>query len=163
MGSRCPRVGGVAVMRTLRAVEVAGPARGRWVLTAESGRFLADHEVDLDADSVEYEAFCDLMGFLDGQRLPHDPVGSEAAAVDRVSAWISEQVFGEALLAMFEDTVRVIVPRDAEFMLARPLELAEVSGVPLTRRQVSLVYEPAGFGAPGDKEHATESMRILAL
>lgn len=150
-------------MQTLRAVEVAGPARWRWVLTAESGRFLADHEVDLDAGTVEYEAFCDLMGFLDRQRLPHDPVGSEAAAVDRVSAWISEHVFGRALLAMFEDTVRVVVPRDAEFMLARPLELAQVSGVPLTRRQVSLVYEPAGSGAPGDKEHATESMRILAL
>jgi hypothetical protein len=154
---------GVAVMQTLRAVEVAGPTRWRWVLSAESGLLLADHEVDLDADSAEYEAFCDLMVYLDRHRLPHDPVGSEAAAVERLSAWISERVFGETLLAMLADTVRVIVPRDAEFMLSRPLELAEVGGVTLARKQISLVYELADLGAPGDKQNATESVRILAL
>lgn len=150
-------------MQTLRTVEVAGPTRWRWVLSAESGGLLADHEVDLDADTVEYEAFCDLMGYLDRHRLPHDPVGSEAAAVDRLSAWISEHVFGGVLLARLADTVRVIVPRDAEFMLSRPLELAKVGGVPLARRQISLVYEPADLGAPGEKENAIESVRMLAL
>ncbi|MGH3977889.1 MAG: hypothetical protein ACRDRZ_02630, partial [Pseudonocardiaceae bacterium] len=149
--------------QALRVVEVAGPNRWRWVLTAESGQVLADHQVDLDVDTAEYEAFCDLVGHLDRHRLPHDPVGSEAEAVERVSTWISEHVFGRGLLAKFSGTVRVIAPRGAEFLLSRPLELARVNGVPLARRQVSLVYEPAGLAGPGDKEDVAGSVRILAL
>lgn len=149
--------------QALRAVEVAGPNRWRWVLTAESGKVLADHQVDLDVNTAEYEAFCDLVGHLDRHRLPHDPVGSEAEAVERVSTWISEHVFGRALLAKFSGTVRVIAPRGAEFLLSRPLELARVNGVPLARRQVSLVYEPAGLAEPGNKEDVAGSVRILAL
>jgi hypothetical protein len=151
------------VTQVLRAVEVAGPSQWRWVLTAESGRVLADHQVDLDIGTAEYEAFCDLIGHIDRHRLPHDPVGSETEAVDRVSTWISEHVFGRALLARFSGTVRVIIPRDAEFLLSRPLELAKANGVPLARRQVSLVYEPVGVSEPDDKEDVAGSVRILAL
>jgi hypothetical protein len=32
------------------------------------------------------------------------------------------------------------VPADADFLLDRPLELADADGVPLARRGVSLVY-----------------------
>jgi WD40 repeat protein/tetratricopeptide (TPR) repeat protein len=151
------------VTQELRAVEVAGPNRWRWVLTAGSGRTLGDHQVDLDVSTAGYEAFCDLIGHLDRHRLPHDPVGSEAEAVDRVSTWISEHVFGRTLLARLSGTVRVVVPRDAEFLLSRPLELARINGVPLARRQVSLVYEPAGLAEPDGKEDVDGSLRILAL
>jgi tetratricopeptide (TPR) repeat protein len=151
------------VVQVLRAVEVAGLNRWRWVLAAESGQVLADRQVDLDVETAEYEAFCDLAGHIERHRLPHDPVGSEADAVDRVSAWISDHVFGDALLTKFSGTVRVIVPRGAEFLLSRPLELARVKGVVLARRQVSLVYEPAGLIEPTGKEDVTGSVRILAL
>ncbi|MEZ0072486.1 CHAT domain-containing protein [Planotetraspora sp. GP83] len=149
--------------QVLRAVEVAGPSGWRWVLSEESGLILADHRVELDVGTAEYEAFCDLIEHLDRHRLPHDPVGSETEAVDRVSTWISEHVFGEALLARLSGTVRVIVPHGAEFLLSRPLELARVNGVPLARKQISLVYEPASLGVPGNKDDVAGSLRILAL
>ncbi|MER5269036.1 CHAT domain-containing protein [Actinosynnema sp. NPDC002837] len=149
--------------QTLTAVEVAGPHRWRWVLGDRSGRVLADHQVDLEVGTAEYEAFCDLVGHLDRHRLPHDPIGSEAAAVDRVSAWISERVFGDALLSRLSGSVRVVVPHDAEFLLSRPLELARVDGVPLARKQISLVYEPAGLDPPDGKEDVAGSVRVLAL
>jgi tetratricopeptide (TPR) repeat protein len=133
------------------------------VLTAESGQVLADHQVDLNVETAEYEAFCDLAGHIERHRLPHDQVGSETDAVDRVSVWISDHVFGDALLAKFSGTVRVIVPRGAEFLLSRPLELARVKGVALARRQVGLVYEPAGLIEPAGKEDVAGSVRILAL
>lgn len=69
--------------QALRAVDVTGPHRWWWVLTAGSGQVLADRQVDLDVDTAEYEAFCDLVGHLDRHRLPHDPAGSEAEAVER--------------------------------------------------------------------------------
>ncbi|MEU4746655.1 hypothetical protein AB0G02_40220, partial [Actinosynnema sp. NPDC023658] len=149
--------------QTLEAVEVAGPHRWRWVLSAESGRVLADHQVDLDVGTAEYEAFCDLVGHLDRHRLPHDPIGSETAAVDRVATWISERVFGDALLGRLSGSVRVLVPRDAEFLLSRPLELARIDGVPLSRKQISLIYEPADLDVPEDKEDVVGSVRVLAL
>ncbi|WP_367127993.1 CHAT domain-containing protein [Saccharothrix sp. HUAS TT1] len=149
--------------QTLEAVEVAGPHRWRWVLRAESGRVLADHQVDLDVDTAEYEAFRDLVGHLDRHRLPHDPVRSETAAVDRLGAWISERVFGDALLSRLSGSVRVLVPRDAEFLLSRPLELARVGGVPLARKQISLVYEPDDLDVPDDKQGVVGGVRVLAL
>ncbi|GAA1017950.1 hypothetical protein Aple_026690 [Acrocarpospora pleiomorpha] len=133
------------------------------MLSADSGRVLADHQVDLDVNAAEYEAFCDLFRHLARHRLPHDRVGSEAEAVDRVSAWISEQVLGRTILARLSGTVRVLVPRGAEFLLSRPLELARVSGVPLARKQVSLIYELDGHAKPYEKEDVAGSVRILAL
>jgi tetratricopeptide (TPR) repeat protein len=151
------------VAQALRVVEVSGRNRWRWVLSTESGQVLADHQVDLDVNTAEYEAFCDLTEHLDRHRLPHDPVGSETAAVDRVSAWISEHVFGNVLLSALSGTVRVILPRGAEFLMSRPLELARVNEVALARRQVSLIYELAGLAGAGEKEDVAGSVRILAL
>ena len=45
----------------LRAVEVAGPHRWRWLLVDEgSGAPLADHRVELDPGAAETGAFEDL-------------------------------------------------------------------------------------------------------
>ncbi|MGW6456007.1 hypothetical protein ACWF94_08770 [Streptomyces sp. NPDC055078] len=148
--------------QTLHAVDVAGPARWRWVLTSASGRVLGDHQVSLDTDGAEYEAFRDLRSYLRRQRLPHDPVGSETEAVRRLGTWIGSEVFGR-LGEQLSGTVRVVVPREAEFLLSRPLELARVNGVVLARRQVCPVYELPGVASPGDKEPVGESLRILAL
>jgi hypothetical protein len=129
---------GVSVTETLRAVEVTGLNRWRWVL--------ADHQVNLDVGTADYQAFCDLSGYLDRHRLPHDPVGSEAETVERVSAWISKDVFGSALSARLSGTVWVIVPAMRSFCWR--LELAKINGVPLARKKVSLVYAHASWARP---------------
>ncbi len=49
----------------LQAVDVAGPRRWRWLLVDESsGVPLADHQVELDPQAAETEAFEDLYRFL---------------------------------------------------------------------------------------------------
>lgn len=48
----------------LRATDVFGPTRWRWLLEDAGGRAVADHEVDLTPMSVTYEVFCDLDGYL---------------------------------------------------------------------------------------------------
>lgn len=149
----------------LRAVDVSGRTRWQWLLVDDDGRAVADHEVDLDAASVEFEAFCDLDGYLSRNRVPDDRVASEAAIVARVGAWIGERVLGRSvgagIVAGDDDTVRVEVPVEADFLLNRPVELAHIDGVSLARRGVSLVY---GWGGqPARKEPVGDSLRILAL
>lgn len=150
---------------TLRATDVAGPTRWRWLLVdTNTGRSLADHQVTLDPRSTEYEAFTDLSAYLRRNRLPDDRLGSETAIVSRVSRWIGEQVLGAGLGRHLTGTVRVVVPPEADFLLTRPLELAEVEGRPLARRGVSLVFElPGGEPPVAGKEPVGEALRILAL
>src|SRR5690606_15753112 len=64
----------------------------------------------------------------------------------QVGAWLGVRMLGERVGARIAErapvTVRVRVPPEAEFLLARPLELAYVDGMPLAARgDVSLVYE----------------------
>jgi hypothetical protein len=150
----------------LRAVDVAGPARWRWLLTDTDGRFITDHEVNLDQSSALYEAFVDLYGYVRRNRVPDDPVASEAMLVARVGAWIGEHAFGRVGPSLF-GTVQVEVPAEAMFLPARPLELAYVDGQPMARRGVSLVYHlPAKAGGTrpvGNKEPVGDRLRILAL
>jgi len=147
----------------LRVVEISGPTRWRWLLSDDRGRLLADHQVAVDADTAEYEAFCNLYSQIDRRRLPHDPVGSEKEIVDRLGVWIGTEIFGQRLAGKLSGTVRVVVPPEAEFLLARPLELAVVKGVSLARKQVSLVYELPGAAPSESKEDPSECLRVLAL
>ncbi|MEO3817930.1 CHAT domain-containing protein [Plantactinospora sp. B24E8] len=151
---------------TLRATDVAGPTRWRWLLVdTNTGRSLADHQVKLDPHATEYEAFTDLAGYLRRNRLPDDRIGSETAIVSRISRWIGEQVLGAGLGRLLTGTVRVVVPPEADFLLTRPLELAEVEGRPLARRGVSLVFELPGGEPPVavGRQPVGETLRILAL
>ncbi|MEO3744701.1 CHAT domain-containing protein [Plantactinospora sp. B5E13] len=151
---------------TLRATDVAGPTRWRWLLVdTNTGRSLADHQVKLDPHATEYEAFTDLAGYLRRNRLPDDRIGSETAIVSRISRWIGEQVLGAGLGRLLTGTVRVVVPPEADFLLTRPLELAEVEGRPLARRGVSLVFELPGGEPPvaHGRQPVGETLRILAL
>ncbi|MGH3979572.1 MAG: CHAT domain-containing protein, partial [Pseudonocardiaceae bacterium] len=161
-------MGGVLVGLVLRAVEVAGRHRWRWLLVDESsGAPLADHRVELDPKAVETEAFEDLYRFLRWRAEPDRRVASEAELAARVGAWLDSEVLGEpigrAIVAAAPVTVRVAVPDGAQFLAFRPWELAHVGGVPLAARgDVALVYDLAGAnGAP--KAPVAEALRMLAV
>ncbi len=152
----------------LRAVDVAGPCRWRWLLVDErSGVSLADHLVELDPGAAETEAFEDLYRFLRWRADPDRRVTSEAELVRRVGAWIGSVVLGErigrAIATAAPVTVRVVVPAGAEFLAFRPLELAHIGGVPVAERgHVALVYDlpgpPRSVKAP-----VGEALRMLAV
>ncbi len=162
---------------TLRAMDVEGPGRWRWLLVDDAGRALADHQVDLDPKSTEFEAFADLDGYLRRNRLPDDRVGSETAIVTRMRRWIGTQVLGATIGRQLTGTVRVVVPSEADFLLTRPLELADLDGQPLARRGVALVFELPGTdaltgaaalagtqpGGPLGKQPVGDRLRILAI
>ncbi|MEU0557444.1 hypothetical protein [Dactylosporangium sp. NPDC006015] len=161
----------------LRAVDVVGRSRWRWLLTDErSGAALADHPVDFGAlaGDREAEAFRDLYRFLRWNAVPDRRVESEAAWVDRLGQWIGERILGRsvgaAIAAAAPVTVRVRVPDAVGFLLYAPLELAYVGGVPLARRgDVSLVFEVgepsvAGARVPGAADAPVAGpLRMLAV
>lgn len=152
----------------LRAVDVVGPCRWRWLLIDEySGVSLADHLVTLDPGAAETAAFEDLYGFLRRRADPGRRVSSEAELVRRVGAWIGSVVLGErigrAIATAAPVTVRVVVPAGAEFLAFRPLELAHIGGVPIAAwGHVALVYDlpspPRLVKAPVDG-----ALRMLAV
>jgi tetratricopeptide (TPR) repeat protein len=150
---------------TLRPVDVRGPARWRWLLVDGVGQAVAHHEVELDRSAAEYGAFGDLYEYVRSRRLPDDVVASEADIVERVGRWVGEHVFGPRLGRALVGTVRVEVPPEADFLLSRPLELAHVDGVPLSRLGVSLVFDlvPSDAAPRVPKEPVGEALRILAL
>jgi hypothetical protein len=161
-------VGGGAVGLVLRAVEVAGPHRWRWLLVdMNSGVVLADHLVRLNPDSAGTQAFEDLDRFLRMRAEPDRPVAGEAELVHRVGAWLGSVVLGEqisrAIATTAPVTVRVQVPTGAEFLAFRSLELAHIGGVPVAARgDVALVYDLPG--PPGmRKEPVGAALRMLAV
>jgi hypothetical protein len=82
----------------LRAVEVVGRYRWRWLLVDErSGTALADQRVELDSKASETEAFEDLYRFLRWRAEPDRRVASEAQWVGRVGAWIGSAALGEEI------------------------------------------------------------------
>ena len=91
--SGCRPVGGVLVGLVLRAVEVAGRHRWRWLLVDESsGVPLADHRVELDSGAAETEAFEDLYRYLRWRADPDRRVASEAELLSRMGAWLGSDV-----------------------------------------------------------------------
>ena len=152
----------------LRAVDVAGPCRWRWLLVDErSGVMLADHRVELDPGAAETDAYGDLYRFLRWWADPDRRVISEAELVRRVGAWIGSVVLGERIGRIIASaapvTVRVVVPAGAEFVAFRPLELAHIGGVPLAAQgRVALVYDFPGSPRPV-KVPVGEALRMLAV
>ena len=152
----------------LRAVEVAGPHRWRWLLIDEfSGAPLADHQVELDPESAEVEAFAELYRFLRRRAHPDRRVASETELLGRIGTWIGSVALGkqvgQAMVSAAPVTVRVQVPAGAEFLAFRPWELAHVDGVPLAARgDVALVYELPGANGPA-KAPVGEVLRMLAV
>jgi CHAT domain/NB-ARC domain len=161
----------VAELR-LEVREFKDLTRWRWMLTDGAGRFVADHEVELDAGCWQYEAFTDLLGYLSWHVAPDSRADGEARAVAEVGAWIGESVLGPvapALVAARPATVRVVVPEEARALLFRPLELGHANGKPLAVQDVTLVLQPetatgpaaSGGGAAGVPDGGR--LRVLGL
>src|SRR6266511_5702354 len=131
-GAGCVRHGGRAAMGLLQleVLDFDGPTRWRWRLTQQpGGRFLADHQVDLDPATAQYEAFTDLDGYLRWNAAPDRRLQSEAELIAQVGGWIGERVLGPvgpAILKRRPSTVRLVLPPEAAVLAYRPLELAHV-------------------------------------
>ena len=162
---------GVALMGLVLGVaEFAGPRRWRWLLSDEdTGQPLADHQVSLDGEPEDFEAFTGLYRYLRWNAVPDRRVASEAEIVARVGTWAGVQVLGEQIAQAIIDaapvTVRVEVPAQAGFILGWPLELARAGGQPLAARgDVTLVYD---LGAPSPIAPSTRpsagEVRMLAV
>ncbi|MEV8437856.1 CHAT domain-containing protein [Actinosynnema sp. NPDC051121] len=149
----------------LRATEVQGPTRWRWLLL-DGEHAAADHEVDLDPTSAEYEALADLAGYLRRNAAPDDRVPSEAGIVDRLGAWLGERLLGPRIGRLIvdgdADVVRVELGDGAHLLPHWPLELSHVDGVPLARHGIGLVYQWSAAPARV-KQPVGERLRILAL
>jgi hypothetical protein len=161
-------IGETLVGLLLQAVDVVDHFHWRWLLTDEAtGAPLADHTATIDPATPEAEAFADLYRFLRWHAEPDRRLQTETAWIDRLGAWIGEQILGatigRAIVAAAPVAVRVVVPESAQFLLFWPLELAHVDGVPLARRgDVSLVFD-IGRAAPAEKARVGERLRMLAV
>lgn len=158
-------------MRELRLLvrDFTGPDRWSWELAGDGGRVLARHDVRLERNRPEYEAFLDLAGYVRRHAPPDQRVAREREIVREVGAWIGAEVLGPvgpALLAAAPAVVRVVVPREspaARRLLFVPLELAHVRGRPLALQDVTLVMQ-AGTAAPVAEPAAVgRPVRVLAL
>jgi hypothetical protein len=153
----------------LEVRDFAGPTRWRWVLRDRDGAFVTDHEVRLDAGCSEYEAFSDLLQYLDWHVAPDQLVRDEARIVRELGEWIGSRVLGPIAQALVRErpaTVRVVVPPEARVLLFRPLELAHVGGKPISVQDVTLVMEQApsvGVGSDGSAGRVGERLRVLGL
>ncbi|MFE6285736.1 CHAT domain-containing protein [Streptomyces sp. NPDC057877] len=145
--------------------DFTGLDRWRWELTGPDGRVLAGHDVRLDRDSPQYEAFLDLPGHVRRHAPPDQRVAREREIVRELGAWIGARVLGPvagALLAAAPAVVRVVAPDEARALLSVPLELAHAGGGPLAGRGVTLVMRVGGGAVPPARE-AGRPVRVLAL
>ena len=142
-------------------------SRWRWALTGPGGVLVAEHEVRLDAGCWQFEAFGDLRGYLRWHAAPDRRIEDETRIVTWVGEWIGAEVLGPvagALAKARPGTVRVSVPpgepAEAQELLFRPLELADVGGTPLALQDVTMVMETGG--AQGTAP-VGERLRVLGL
>ncbi|MBU0510579.1 MAG: CHAT domain-containing protein, partial [Chloroflexi bacterium] len=138
----------------------------RWVLTDANGRFLADHEVNLDPRESVYRGFVDLPGYLKY----YTPARSESLLLNELGRWMGEQVFGGIagkLLAYEQKPARVVgvrVPPEAQDLLFRPYELAHIEGTPLAARGFRFIYSlTPGTASPTKSTGSPGSLRFLAV
>jgi CHAT domain len=152
------------VTLVLRAVDVRGPTRWRWLLTDDrTGATLADHPVVLDTDAVEMRAFSDVHGYVRAYAAPDRRAEDEQRLVAELGVWAGRVLLGERVGAAIVRAAPVTVRVTAGFAVGWPLELAHVGGRPLAARgDVSFVYAPAGELGPA-KAGITETLQVLAV
>ena len=154
----------------LRALDVAGPLRWRWLLTdEETGAPLADHQVALDPAASEVARFRNLYGYVEAYAAPDRRVSDGARIVGEAGEWAAHELLGEpivaAVIAEAPVTVRVVVPETLDDVSLWPLELANAGGRPLAAQgDVSFVYDIDGrdFGGPA-KPAPGDQLRMLAV
>ncbi len=170
----------------LRAIDVAGPLKWRWLLSdEETGAPLADHRVDLDLASVEVARFADLYAYERWRAAPDRRLVDGARIVTDAGAWAERELLGEpvcraitAATTTGHVTVRVTAAPPVHRVLLWPLELAHAGGRPLAARgDVTFVYDITGgnrAGRPGasgtvrvgtglDEAREASPLRILAV
>jgi hypothetical protein len=143
------RVGRPALGLVLKAVDVAGPWRWRWLLTdGDTGAPLADHDVALELAADQVARFADLYGQVRWRAAPDRRALDEARLVAEAGAWAGKELLGDrigtAIAAAAPVTVLVRVPALAGAALGWPLELSHANGRPLAARgDVAFVYDLA--------------------
>ncbi|NLF68740.1 MAG: CHAT domain-containing protein [Candidatus Anammoximicrobium sp.] len=152
----------------LTLTDYADPAHWRWVLNDARGKFLADHDVRLDAASRGYRGFLDLAQYLDYRK----PIQDVEEQLAELSDWIGRHVFGGLLKALWDHralpavAVYMSVPATAQQLLFRPFELARFQdGTTFRQAGVRFVYQLDGAARPGAGSKAVgaeTSLRILA-
>src|SRR5579859_7102497 len=79
----------------LRAVDVTGPLRWRWLLTdAETGAPLADHQVNLESAHAAAARFADLDAYVRTYAIPDRRVEDGARFVADAGAWAGTELLG---------------------------------------------------------------------
>jgi tetratricopeptide (TPR) repeat protein len=153
----------------LEVRDFEGPLRWRWVLTEPDGRFVADHEVRLDPDCWQYEAFGGLHEYLQWRVAPDRRVEHEAEIVGQVGEWVGTEVLGcvgPALVAKRPVAVRVVIPvapAAARHLMSFPLELAHVHGRPIAVQDITLVMQLGAGRAIGGASRTSDRLRVLGL
>lgn len=143
-----------------------GPGRWRWVLTGPDG-WLVSHEVQLNADSWQFEASADLARYLRWHVAPDQRTAAETKIVDAVGAWIGENVLGPVGPAMVRQrpvTVRLVVPEtptQAARLMFVPLALGHAAGHPVGIQDVTLVVQRGDQVA--EVSPVGERLRVLGL
>jgi hypothetical protein len=83
---------------SLEVRDFESATRYRWALVGPSGELMAEHRVQLDARSPEYEAFTNLHGHLDWRAVPEPRTRirhlDEARITGEIGKWIGTQVLG---------------------------------------------------------------------
>ena len=151
----------------LEAVDYADAAHWRWLLRRPGGEVLAAHDVRLDPDCWQYEAFGDLQRYLRTYVAPDQQIIQEADILKRLGDWTGEQVLGPvgdalAAAAPVAVTVTAASPSAQSTVMMRPLELARVAGLPLPSRDVVLVMDPTPASSRMTAL-AGETLRVLGL
>lgn len=151
----------------LEAVDFKDPQHWRWVLKDRQGKFLADHEVDLDPTDPNYSAFIDLECFLKANSSPDRWLEDQIRLMQQIGSWIGKEALGSVgeRIAKFSTpvTIRVQVPQEATGLLYRPWEMALAGGKPLALRNVSLVFEITGEKPEINIVPVQERLRMLAV
>ena len=161
-------LGGMAEL-ILEVRDFEDSARWRWVLTEPDGAFVADHQVRLDRDGWQFEAFDDLHAYLRWRVPPDRRVEQEAEIVAEMGEWIGAEVLGAIgpeLVARAPVTVRVMVPANpvaARRLVFLPLALAHVRGKPIALRDVTLVVQLGPSGAARRTTGVGDRLRVLGL
>lgn len=151
----------------LEITDFESPESWRWQLTDGSGKFLADHEVKLDASDAYYSAFKDLYNYLKINAPPDKRIEKEELIINGLGAWIGQNALGPIASHLTKYkvpiVVRVIVPPEASGLIYRPWEIAQAGGKTLAKRKISLVFEIPGEETAGEAAAIEDRMRMLAV
>ncbi len=151
-------------------IEYRSDTEWRWVLTDKDGRFIQDHEVELDPSKSIYKSFEDLP-----RQLRHyEDVQPAEEILAELGAWMGTNIFGKVgeELLKYEQSpacvIQVRAPHAAQALLFRPFELAHIDGTPMAERGFRLVYtvkhdRDRRPGRKIPKEAVGETLRMLGV